>query len=165
MPGRGAPLICIIRRRLIPLQLIITSNPCTSFPHCWAQPSGFPARGRQRSSEMRWLGAGKHFGYHRGLYQLAATRFGLPLESCWPRTQDLGNWGRKGASALRLLIRNAFGAMRVLTRLLFKMPLLCEKGHKQIFDLIVSYFESFGFHWFVCLFVCLNSCTRLRSEF
>lgn len=66
-------------------------------------------------------------------------------------TYNAKSWelGWKGTSTLlRLLIRSAFGAIRVLINLHFKMSPLWENGHKQVFGLIVSYFESFGFHWF-----------------
>lgn len=147
MLGRGAPLICIIRRRLIPLQLIITSNRCTSFPHCRAQASGFPALGRQGSSEPGWSGAQKPSVYSLVLHQPAGTL--LWSFSGFMLTHDAKPWelGQKDDSTLlRLLIRNAFGAISVLTNLHFKLPSLWEKGQKQVFGLIVSYFESFGFH-------------------
>lgn len=128
MLGRGAPLICIIRRRLIPLQLIITSNRCTSFPHCQAQRSGFPALGRQRSSELRWLGAEKRSAYNLRLLSACGD---LPGSFSWVMlTHNAKSWelGWKGTGTLRLLIRNVFGAIRVLTNLHFKMLLLWEEG-------------------------------------
>lgn len=62
-------------------------------------------------------------------------------------THDAKPWelGQKDDSALlRLLIRNAFGAISVLTNLHFKLPPLWKKGQKQVFGLID--FESFGSH-------------------
>lgn len=149
MLGLRAPLICIIRRRLIPLQLIITSNRCTSFPYCQGKPSWFPALSRQGSSETGWPGAENHSVYNLGCISLVGPGFGLSLESCWHIVTKSWELGWKGARTwLRLLIRSALGAIRVLNNLHLKMPLLWEKGHKWVFGLIVSYCEAFGFHWF-----------------
>lgn len=118
MLGRGAPLICIIRRRLIPLQLIISSDRSTSFPHCGAQPSGFPHLVQR--GQVRWDGLGaRGTVYHVCLHQVVETMVKVFLLS---HADTCKSWelGRTDASALlRLLIRNAFGSIRVSANLQF----------------------------------------------
>lgn len=161
MLGRGAPLICIIRKRLIPLQLIITSNRCTSFPHCRTQRWGLPALRRQGSSEKGWTGAEKRSIYNLRLHLSTGT---LVWSFSWVMlTHNAKSWelGEKDASmSLRLLIRNAFEAISVLTNLHFKMPPFVGKMAQASSQFIC---ELLWVIWFSLIF--FYSCTMLRSDF
>lgn len=142
MLGPRAPLICIIRRGLIPLQLIIVSNGCTSFPHCRAQPSGFPVLGRQGSNEPGWPGAGNHPFTASGCVGPEGPGVGLSLESCRHEIQNSGKKDKTHTSMLwSLLIRNAFETIRVFEQFALKNVPLGETEYKQVCGLIVNYFE------------------------